>query len=51
MFGLDPILYFLERKRRPNSNFRESLNQSLGAGLFGMKKDRMFFKRIEVFRK
>ena len=30
-------------------SFRESLNQSLGAGLFGMKKDRMFLKRIEVF--
>lgn len=49
MFGLDPIIYFLKRKRRPNYKFRESLNQSLGAGLFGMKKDRMFSKRIEVF--
>ena len=49
MFGLDPILYFEKRKGRTRHYFRESLNESLGAGLFGMKKDKMFFSRIEVF--
>ena len=47
MFGLDPILYFLDRKGRTTSNFRESMNQSLGAGLFGIKKDRMFLKELK----
>lgn len=48
MYGLDPIITHQDRKGRIG-RMDDYFEDSIAAGLFGMKRDRMFTQRIEAF--